>query len=311
MVEIKRPALQLLKQSQSGPCTGIEFALDSQSFVVGWCREQDPCTNTFDVFNQCGQLTASLTCVTESSDPSWVVVGGKLIVAHFACFMVWDISSGQQATHGPDTASTSLSDEGGGQVASSPSGSKVAFSPAAGQHMVLPIHVYDAVSLQHLVTFHPTKNAMAADPLCCSSLTSDLFWEVDRFMLAYSDDLFERSWNGCLQIMAPQAVSATYQQILLEGCEPRQPLALSPCASFVLLFQQYGANLEVRDVRTGTLVMALPTGLPDAHSELDLKYSFALRWSSCGSRLTARVRAQERCDTCPWAAERIVVAHLM
>ena len=311
MVKIKRPSLQLLKQSQSGPCTGIEFALDSQSFVVGWCREQDPCTNTFDVFNQCGQLTASLTCVTESSDPSWIVVGGKLIVAHFACFMVWDISSGQQATHGPGTAAASVSDEGGGQVAASPSGSKVAFLPAAGPHRVLPIHVYDAVSLQHLVTFHPMETAMPIDLMGCSSLTSELFWGMDRFMLAYSDDLHERSWNGCLQILAPQVGSNTYRQIRLDGCEPRQPLGLSPCASFVLLFQQYSADLEVRNVRTGTLVMALPTGLPDVRSELDLKYSFALRWSSCGSRLTARVRAQERCDIYPWAAERIVVAHLI
>ena len=315
-MDVRRPVLQLVMETSIGPCMGISFTPDSQSFLIGCYDGEDPSAHFYDVYRLNGQLIASFEDDPDSSEPCWAIMAdGRVAIAHTACFKIYSLSSGQVlAIAGPDTTKGEMSDTGGGQIAVSPSGNKLAFIPALEVEPMLTVHIYDAGTLQQIACLQPgPADAGKLDAMACWSLSSALFWGVHGYMLAYVPSSGNESACGHLQILVPQAGSDKYQQAVLHGCEPRQPLALSPCASFVLLYDQHSVALQVRDVRNGKLVISQAVGLPrNACAKYDLKYDLKLLWSKCGSRLVARVRAKEA-GSLPrrWASERLVVVQIM
>ena len=314
MVDVPHPKLQLIKESMSGCCIATSFTPDSQSYLLGWSDAEDMGDYTYDFYHRSGQLISSFGDDPGCSEPCWALMANnKLALAHTARFKIYDLTSGQLvATVGPDTNAREMYGHGGGQIAMSPSNDKLAFIPAVNNGSLLAVHVYDAGTLQQIACLHAEPGAALMDPEAYSSLSSELFWGAHSWLLACRPSPNHQPPRGHVQIIVPREASNTYQQAVLHGCEPQQALALSPCASFLLLFDQQSAALEVRDVRSGNLVLSQAVGLPrDACAKHNAKYDFVLLWSSCGSRLIARVRAEE-IGFVPklWASERIMVMQL-
>ena len=315
MVDIGQQTLQLIKGSMTSTCMGIEFAPDSQAYVAGWRNNTDLSANTYDVYSHNGQLITSFIDAPACCDPSWVhVAGDRFAIAQAACFRVYDTSSGLLlTTAGPDPLRHVIPSSGSGQVAVSPSGSKLAFCPAVTLGTQLTVHIYDARTWQQVACLQAGAGAASIEPRACNSLTSEMFWGTHGWMLSYFPGPDHEL--GRLQILAPRADK--FQQAgLHSGCEACQSLALSPCGSFVLLCEPrdcaQGAILEVRDVRTGELVLSHASGLSrDASTNPALQFEVILRWSSCGSRLTAMIRVEHKGDQPKIWVERILFVQLM
>ena len=316
MMNIKCPSLYLVTE-RTCTCTGVTFAPQGQSYLVGWSEIQDPSRSSYDVYSLNSQLMTSFEDSRDSCDPTWALLAdNRVAIAQISSFRVWDLSSGQMlATVGPNTTPASYSWEGGGQVATSPSGSKAAFCPAVALMSSPKIYFYDAATLQLQACLKAEEGAESLDSGTHSSRTSGLFWSLHGWMLAYKPPWLQPlgygHGYGHLQLMASQA--DVHAHAVMQGCEPRCNPALSPCASFVVLFSQQRASLEIRDVHSGKLLLSHAVRLAKRHThthtqrKIDLTYDFSLRWSSCGSRVIARVTAVVDQHL---ASERIVALQL-
>lgn len=290
------------------------FAPDCQSFVVGWCSYEDFSESTCRVYSQSCQLTTSFDDRVDSWDPSWAMLeGNKMAIAQKSYFKIWDLASGHlHAAAGPDpTPSNPCYQDPGGLLAVNTGQHKLAFCPVVGNGSPIQIHVYDSHSLQPLACLKGEWGIAPMDYCAGASSSSSLFWGLHGWMLAYAPSC--NSFCGRLQIMAPLEGSCRYQHASMQGCEPQQPPALSPCSSFVVLFEEQRARLEIRDLRSGDLVVSQAVRLArDAQTKPNMHYDLALRWSSCGTRVVARVRAVEvNSSSDCWAAERIVVMQIL
>ena len=313
MVDLKDPALGIVTESMRF-CTGVTFTPDGQSYLIGWCNTEDPSETAYEVYSLAGQLMTSFDDHADSYHPAWALLAdNRVAIARTTSFRIWHLSSGQlMATAGPDTTAASLW-QGGGQIASNPIGSRLAFSPVAAPGSPVKLYIYAGDTLQLLACLQADVGSAALDPGARSSLQSGLFWGLHGWMLAYKPSFLESVGYGHLQLMASEAASGTYQQVVMHGCEPQQSPALSPCSSFVVLFEQQSARLEIRNVRSGKLVLSRVVRLAKRmQTHCELEYAIALRWSSCGSRVVARVRAQATAYEPPhFAFERIVVMQLI
>ena len=325
MVNVNRASLHLIADSEIS-CTGITFAPDSQSFMVGWSDDEVPSETSYDVYSKDGQLRASLNDSLDF-DPnccelSWVfLANNRVAIAQTASFKVWDLSSEQlEATAGPGDTSNLISYifawDSAGQIAANPSGTLLAFCPAVapGCSSLLRVYVYDAGSLQVLACLEPGGEAVAClAPGAHGSQSYGMSWTLHGWILAYKPPSSQFLGSSHLQMMPSQAGTAVSQHVMQTGCNPSHPPVLSPCQSFVLLFEQQSANLEIRDVRSGQLMLSRTVWLAKgARAQHDLQYDVDLRWSSCGSRVVARLRAEERAyKPNRFACERIMVMQLI
>ena len=314
MVDMKDPELGIVTESIRS-CTGVTFAPDGQSYLVGWCDDDDdPSDTSYNVFRADGQLMASFDDQADSWHPAWAFLADdRVAIAQKTSFRVWHLSSGLLlVTAGPDINPASFSWKGSGQIATNPIGSRLAFSPVAVQGAPVKLYIYAACTLQLLACLQADGGAASQDPGAVGSHFSGLFWSLHGWMLTYKPSFLHSGGYGHLQMMASQAASGVYQHAVMHGCEPYRSPALSPCSSFVLLFEQQRARLEVRDVRNGKLVLSCVVRLAKRmQTHRELEYDIALRWSSCGNRVVARVRAQAKgYDPTRFAFERIVVMQL-
>ena len=326
MLNVECPALHLITTARDNDCycTRLQFAADSQSYLVAWVDDdEEPGETSVEVYrSQDGGLLSSFDDSACCLDPTYLLLpDSRVVIAETASFKVLDLSSGQLlATARPESDSTYPEPDYAGQLATSRSGTQLAFCPVPGMERSLKIYVYDASTLQPLACLDiGAKGAVSMDLGTRDSHGSGLFWSLHGWMLAYTPSSCQSQEYqyghpyGHLQVMASQAGSSVCQHAAMQGCEPRQPPALSPCSSFVLLFERQSATLEIRDVRSGKLMVSR-TVWPgrDARAEHDLLYGIALRWSSCGSRVVAVVRAMEK-ELAPNCviSERIVVMHLI
>ena len=325
MVDVSRASLHLIADSEIS-CTGITFAPDSQSFMVGWSDDEVPSETSYDVYSKDGQLRASLNdsldCDPTCCDLSWVfLANNRVAIAQTASFKVWDLSSEQlEATVGHGDTSDLISYifywDSAGQIAANPSGTLLAFCPvvAPGCSSLLRVYVYDAGSLQVLACLEPGGEAACLAPGAHGSQSYGMSWSLHGWILAYKPSSSQFLGGSHLQMMPSQAGTAVSQHAVMQtGCNPSHPPVLSPCSSFVLVFEHKGANVEIRDVRTGKLLLSRTVWLSKgARASHDLQYDVALRWSSCGSRVTAKVRAEEKgYKSDRFACERIMVMQLV
>ena len=312
LIDVKHPSVQLLKH-RTMHCTDVIFAPVSQAFLVAW--RTDPtqhCSISVDVINRDGDLIASFHDMLDCWSLSWVPLPvSKVAIAQVACFKVWDQSSGRLlATAGPDTTANGPMRHGGGQIAVSPSGSRLAFIPVpmAGE---MAAYVYSVETLQP-VSRYCIEDASAIHRQACNSLTSKLVWGVHGCLLTYSPSGAQPDF-GHLQRLAFQADDEIFVDRVLQTCKAREPPALSPCGAFVLLFQPKGARLNVCETCSGRTMMSLPVGLPDLRGKKRVSYYLALHWSTSGCQLLARVRAVSAAADLDkqWTDDRLVMVQLL
>ena len=132
MMEAKSPALQQISDSLPW-VSGVSFSQDSQFFIVAGQDEECPSETYYLLYSRSGQIIRTICDESNCSYSSWALVAGKqLASAQFACFKIWDLSSGQAvATAGPDLAAVQdRCNDGGGQLTANRAGSKLAFCPA-------------------------------------------------------------------------------------------------------------------------------------------------------------------------------------
>ena len=319
-MEVSRPVLQLVKHGAVLHCLRISFVPDSQCFLVAWCSGASaflmpPTTISYEIYSRTGKLMASF-CDTL---PYWrvamaLVPVNKVAIADVACFKVWDLTSGLLlAVAGPETSASSQV-ETAGQIAVNPYGNMLALIPAAADGNQVAMYIYAVTNLELLVCY-PPKHTMYEQT--CSSLGSALVWGLQGCMLAFGQAHYldpsprHPAW-GLLQRIAIQADGMLTGEPALPYCEPCSTPALNPCGSFVLLFQPQGPRLHIREVVSGRIVLSQAVRLPDAPPRADVRYDFALHWSSCGRILLARVRVMATGHMIdPWASERLLVVQLL
>ena len=313
MLEVDDPSLALV-DGHPESISRVAFSPCSMFFLVSRQPEDANEGQSFKVFSRSRVCLATFDDDAVLSLPSVAFIpGNRIAIAHLGDFDVRSLSTGELlGSAGPDEDVGGIFKHGS-SIAANPAGSQLAFCVAMfvfdPTHEVGAVHVFDAISLEPLATFHPPAKLRSVPD---HGGPVDMVWSVHGWLLTHhGTNLCE---VGHLQLLTPVSGRRKYRRRLWCERQPWQAPALSPCGTFCCMFDPVKGKIRVVDLRSGQTLLVHALGVAEeAHKLLNIWAAVNVWWSTCGRRLLVRVFAFDRRqlpEGCKWNHERIHVLQL-